>query len=171
MLFLMNLMKLYIILNYYHPSRQLKGETLDYTNICNRTANGTVIGQCVGAMTLPLTNKLAHLASTEFLSIFAPFYRRFILLFFCWRVSFLMAHVYWFKGLDESCGFTPQKVCKPLSDDVFCAHSESLILGIESCWNWWGGWGFGCPVSPAPRPPGTTTEHFNLLRIGRLASR
>eukprot|EP00729_Bicosta_minor_P018114 gene18114-34648_t len=48
------------------------GETLDYTNICNRTANGTVIGQCVGAMTLPLTNKLAHLASTEFLSIFAP---------------------------------------------------------------------------------------------------
>jgi hypothetical protein len=39
------------------------GLTLDYANICNRTANHSVIGSCTGAMGLPLTSHLAHLAS------------------------------------------------------------------------------------------------------------
>lgn len=39
------------------------GITLDYGNICNRTANHSVIGTCVGATNLPLSPSLAHLAS------------------------------------------------------------------------------------------------------------
>jgi hypothetical protein len=39
------------------------GLTLDYANICNRTANHSVIGTCIGATDLPLSPHLAHLAS------------------------------------------------------------------------------------------------------------
>eukprot|EP00039_Didymoeca_costata_P033684 m.43671 g.43671 ORF g.43671 m.43671 type:complete len:545 (-) comp9992_c0_seq1:24-1658(-) len=39
------------------------GVTFDYGNICNRTANGSVVGSCVGATTLKLSSQLAKLAS------------------------------------------------------------------------------------------------------------